>query len=312
MPEIHPGKPGSHVKNPVDPFVPYHFLQEQEPDTDGTLIRVNTLFLSSKECSFQCIMCDLWKNTLEGNTPLGAIAKQMDYASARLPQAEVIKLYNSGNFFDQKAVPPQDYPDILSRLKGYQRVIVENHPKLCGDLCLEFNEQLEGKFEIAMGLETVHPEALLKLNKQITPVDFRNASVFLNKNGIDVRAFILFNLPHVTSQKENSLWTLKSILFAFESGAKRCILIPTRPGTFLMKSLFEKGLFVLPVLHELENVFDIALDLKQGQVFIDTWDLDAISQCSECFEARKQRLELMNLHQKIYPRITCHSCSDND
>ena len=311
MHDIHTGELHSISKNSINPFVPYHFLREQEPDISGVLQWVNTIFLSSKECSFQCLMCDLWKNTLEGNTPPGAIGKQIDYALSRLPEADVIKLYNNGNFFDQKAVPPSDYPDIFTKLHDYKRVIVENHPKLCGNSCLKLNEQLEGKLEIAMGLETIHPYVLPKLNKQIVPDDFRQAAVFLNKYGIDVRAFVLLNPPYIISPEENFLWALKSISFAFESGAKRCTLIPTRPGTVSMKSLADQGLFSRPGLTALEDVFDAALNLHQGQVFADTWDLVAMSQCPVCFEARKQRLEHMNLHQKIYQRIICHSCSDH-
>jgi hypothetical protein len=51
-------------RNKLDPYIPYHFLHEQEPDARGKLQRVNTIFLTGKECAFKCLMCDLWKNTL--------------------------------------------------------------------------------------------------------------------------------------------------------------------------------------------------------------------------------------------------------
>ena len=112
-PEIEKLRP---QRNFLNPDIPYHFLHEQEPGPGGDLQRVNTIFLTSKECAFKCLMCDLWKNTLKEPTPPGAILKQIDYALARLPEADVIKLYNSGNFFDQKAVPPADYPGIVERM----------------------------------------------------------------------------------------------------------------------------------------------------------------------------------------------------
>src|SRR5690606_19622902 len=143
-------------KNHLDVSVPYAFIHEIEPDSKGNLQEVNTIFLTNKECPFHCLMCDLWKNTLDTPTPQGAILKQLDYALERLPPASVIKLYNSGNFFDQKAVPPEEYGAIADRLKGYGRIIVENHPLLCGENCLAFNELLEGRLEVAMGLESIH------------------------------------------------------------------------------------------------------------------------------------------------------------
>ena len=225
-------------RNIVNPDIPYHFLHEEEPDANGVLQKVNTIFLTGKECSFKCLMCDLWKNTLTGPTPPGAILKQIDHALSRLPAADVIKLYNSSNFFDPKAVPPVDYPGIIERLRTYKRVIVENHPKLCGESCLEFKDQLNGKLEIAMGLR-IHSSAdvLPKLNKQLTPEDFKQAASFLRSNDIDVRAFILLNPPYLTDARENVEWVIRTVKFAFESGTQCCSIIATRSGNGIMETL---------------------------------------------------------------------------
>lgn len=295
-------------RNALNPDIPYHFLHELEPDIEGNLQKVNTIFLTSKECSFKCLMCDLWKNTLPGATPPGAIVRQIDYALARLPDADVIKLYNSGNFFDQKAIPLVDYPAIIDRLKPFRRIIVENHPKLCGDTCLEFNDKLGGTLEVAMGLESIHPDVLPKLNKQMTAEDFKQAAAFLIKHNIDVRAFILLNPPYLTNKQENIQWTFNAVKFAFESGAGVCSIIPTRPGNGIMDLLYEQGHYTPPSIDMLEDVFESALGLQQGRVFVDTWDIGFLSRCPVCFEARKKRLETMNSDQKIHGRIAC-SCN---
>ena len=292
-------------RNIVSPDIPYHFLQEQEPGPMGNLQRVNTIFLTGKECAFKCLMCDLWKNTLTGPTPPGAIVKQIDYALARLPEADVIKLYNSSNFFDKKAVPPADYAAIIERLQPYGRVIVENHPKLCDEACLEFNDQLNGTLEIAMGLESIHPAVLPRLNKQMTAEDFSRAARFLRSNGIDVRAFILLNPPYLTDKAENIEWVQKAVQFAFNCGVQCCSVIPTRPGNGVMELLQAEGNYVPPTLDALEDVFENALALKAGRVFVDTWDIAFLADCPLCFEARKNRLDAMNLDQQIHPRIAC-------
>ncbi len=294
-------------KNIVNPDIPFHFLQEVEPDQDGILQSINTIFLSSKECAFKCLMCDLWKNTLEGSTPQVAILKQIDHALDLLPEASVIKLYNSGNFFDQKSIPPSDYPGIIKRIRSYKKVIVENHAKLCGQACVDFNDQLNGKLEVAIGLETIHPDVLPKLNKQLSLEDFKLAAKFLNSHGIDMRAFILLNPPYLTDEKENIEWTIKTVQFAFDCGVGCCSIIPTRPGNGVMEKLQQQGFYVPPSLNALEEVFEKALNLRQGRVFVDTWNIDFLSKCSHCFKARKHRLEQMNLMQRIYPQITCSS-----
>lgn len=293
-------------KQKLDPHKPYHFLHEQEVDSQGEAREVNTLFLTNKECPFKCTMCDLWRHTIDEPTPSGAIPDQIAYALEHLPDASVIKLYNNGNFFDTKAIPKDDYSAISKLLKGYERVIVENHPNLCNEKCLAFKDMLDGNLEIAIGLETIHPEVLPKLNKQITKKSFRRAASFLLNNDIEVRAFILLNPPFLTDTEANIDWTLKSVDFAFDNGAGACSVIPTRAGNGIMDKLQEEGKFVPPTLDALETAFKKSLGLKKGRVFADLWDLSRFSSCNHCFEEREQRLMKMNLSQDILPAISCN------
>lgn len=295
--------------NALRPDIPYHFLHEQEPDENGKLQEINTVFLTSRQCPYRCVMCDLWKNTRIEPTPPGAVSKQIDYALSGLQEAQVIKLYNNGNFFDLKAIPAADYPEIIEKLKSYNRLVVENQPKLCGKACLQFSEKLHGKLEVAMGLETIHPEVFPKLNKPFTLDDYKQASAFLEKHEIAIRSFILLNPPFLTNKEENIKWTLRTVQFAFENGAGCCSIIPTRPGTEFMVMAQRQGQYVPPALDTLEEVFERALNLSLGRVFVDTWDIEFTSQCPDCFIKRKERLEKMNLYQKIYPPISCH-CKD--
>lgn len=298
-------------KNEVRPDRPYHFMHERERGADGELKEVNAIFLTNSECPFKCVMCDLWKNTLEDPVEKGAIPGQISYALERLPEASVIKLYNSGNFFDRKAIPPEDYRPIVELLSDSERVIIENHPKLCGQSCLEFDDMLDGQLEIAMGLETIHPEVLPKLNKQITTDDFREAATFLTNNGIDSRAFILLNPPYLTDPDQNIEWSLKSVSFAFECGVSACSIIPTRVGNGAMEKLKNEGHYRAPTIEALEEAFIRALAMGRGRVFADLWDLERFSNCSRCFERRKNRLREMNLRQKVLPPVDCEYC-DND
>ena len=93
-------------------------------------------------------MCDLWRNTTDRRVSVGAIPRQIDFALERLPAARHIKLYNSGNFFDHQAIPPEDYGPIAERLTSFATVIVENHPRLCGDDVLRFRDLTAGQLEL--------------------------------------------------------------------------------------------------------------------------------------------------------------------
>lgn len=330
------------VKNRVDPRRPYTFLVEPELSADGTVDDVATLFLTNRECPFRCLFCDLWKNTTDERVPVGAIPEQIDFALARLPTARHVKLYNSGNFFDSQAIPPEDWPAIADRIRGFRTVIVENHPKLCGDGCLRFRDLLTNigqasggrespgpplfeehrgtdaprspnptgaELEIALGLETVHPDLLPRLNKRMTVDDFDRAVEFLLANEIAVRAFVLLRPPFL-DEADSIEWCLRSVEHAIAVGARCVSIIPTRAGNGIMDELQREGLFSLPSFAAIEQTFDAALQLAtgRGRVFFDTWDIERFCRCPLCGPSRTERLRQMNFTQRVLPPVEC-KCS---
>jgi len=291
-------------KNRVDPQVAWAALVEPERTAAGTIADVATIFLTNRECPLRCLMCDLWKNTTDDPVPPGAIPTQIDRALARLPAAQQVKLYNSGNFFDPLAIPPEDYAAIAQRLRGFGNVIVENHPRMCTSDCLRFRDLLKTGLEVALGLETVHAESLAALNKRMTVADFDRAARFLRAEGIAVRAFILLR-PPLMSEEEGIEWVLASVRHAFDAGADCCSIIPTRAGNGIMERLARDGLFEPPRLASLQRVLEQGIALRRGRVFIDLWDAQRLAACSRCGPERIERLRQMNLCQQVLPQIDC-------
>ena len=131
-------------RNAVDPARPYAFLVEPERTADGAVEDFATIFLTNRECPFRCLMCDLWKNTLEQSVEPGQIPEQIRWALAQLPPARHLKLYNAASFFDPRAIPESDYPEIVRLAAPFERVIVECHPKVIGRRCRDFHARLGG------------------------------------------------------------------------------------------------------------------------------------------------------------------------
>jgi len=294
-------------KNVLDPWRPYAYLWEEEAGASGEPLPTATLFLTNKECPYRCLMCDLWKNTLDERTPRGAIPAQIAHALERLPPARQIKLYNAGNFFDTQAIPPEDYPAIARCVAGFERVIVECHPTLLGERCLRFRDLIPGRLEVAVGLETVHPEVLERLNKRLTLEGFRRAADFLARNGVDLRVFLLVKPPFL-DEEEGVAWVRRSLDAAFECGATVCSLIPTRAGNGAMERLAAAGDFAPPHLSSLEAAQEYGLGLKRGRVFADLWDIERFYSC-DCSPARAARLDVMNRTQAVPPPIVCDRCA---
>ena len=295
------------ARNELDPQRPYAFLIEDERSASGAIVPMATVFLTNRECPWRCLMCDLWRNTLTETVPLGAIPAQIDYALARLDSARQIKLYNSGSFFDHQAIPVADYEAIAERLHAFERVIVESHPALVGDDCLQFRNLLNGRLEVALGLETVHPTVGPRLNKGMTLDQFASAAARLQQNNIALRVFILVKPPFM-DEAEALYWAERSLDFAFDCGATVAVLIPTRSGNGALETLAKRCDFSPPRLETLEAAAAYGVGPKRGRVFADLWDLERFATCSHCFSQRAARLNEMNLRQEISPSIQCQRC----
>jgi len=294
-------------RNPLDPLRPYSFFVEDERAASSEIVPIATLFLTNRECPWRCLMCDLWKNTLTDSVSQGAIPAQIDYALQHLPPARQIKLYNSGNFFDPRAIPCEDYPAIAQRVAGFERIVVECHPALTGDNCFRFKQLLSGHLEVAMGLETVHPEILEKLNKRMTLEMFASAATRLRENDVDLRVFILVKPPFLR-EEEALCWAERSLDFAFDCGATAATLIPTRAGNGAMEALAAAGDFLPPRLAILEAAVAYGINLGRGRVFADLWDLKPGMECPHCSPERLARLRRMNLQQAVPEAVVCTFC----
>jgi hypothetical protein len=217
----------------LDPDRPYAYLNEREPQRDGsgnTRPRsVSTLFLTASTCPIGCTMCDLHRNTLAVATSPGAIVRQIEFAQRQLPAANWIKLYNSGNFFDPRSIPPQDGEAICARCAGYQRVIVENHPRFGNRRHEAIRDSLDGRLEIAVGLETVQPRWLERMGKRMRRDDFDRYARQLQRCDIDLRVFLIVGVPGITLG-ESLRWARLSVRHAIAAGARHISLIPARAG----------------------------------------------------------------------------------
>lgn len=294
-------------RNALDPWRPYAFSVEDERSEDGEVVPVATVFLTNRECPWRCLMCDLWRNTLTETVPSGAIPAQIGHALGRLPPARQIKLYNSGSFFDRRAIPPGDYEAIATRLRGFERVVVESHPSLVDDDCWRLRDLLPCRLEVAMGLETVEPRVLDRLNKRMTLDGFAAAAGRLRAHGVALRVFILVRPPFLGESKALH-WAERSLDFAAALDASATTLIPTRSGNGAVDALAERGEFGPPRLATLERALAYGIGLGAGRVFADLWDLERFAGCVACFAARRDRLHAMNLRQRLLPTIECAAC----
>lgn len=300
-------------RNQLDENRPYAVLIEDEYQPNGNVEPVLTVFLTNRECPFACRFCDLWRNTLETTVAPGAVVRQIEAAIAfgnerhRNKPPRIVKLYNSGNFFDRKAIPPQDLPAIAARLAPFDRVIVENHPKLLGRDVLAFRDRLAGKLEVAMGLEVWDDDLLAKYEKEMTRDDFEKGVAFLTSHDIDVRTFVLAPPPLVDSPVTAAGLVVASASMAWHMGVNAVAIVPLRPDVLDAR---EQDATLVPTLPLVETAFEVSMAIRQSifpnqRLFLDLWDMPRLARCDVCRSSRVARLETMNRTQRIAPRNDC-------
>ncbi len=305
-----------------DPRQYHDLVIEDERTEDGRVVPVAALFLTGRECPWRCVMCDLWQQTTRDDTPAGAIPRQIAAArqalGTRPPVVTTIKLYNAGSFFDPRAVPDGDYDAIAAALTGLERVVVESHPALVGPRTMRLRDVLAhhaaagavpSRLEVAMGLETVHPDALERLNKRMTVEDFARAADRLRGIDVAIRVFLLVSPPFIPPADQDA-WLVRSVDTAFAHGASAVSLIPVRPGNGAIDALARAGEFRPPTLIDIERSLHLARAHARvtGRLFVDLWEIGRFAECPSCLDARHGRLLRMNLEQRALPPVPCGLC----
>jgi archaeosine synthase beta-subunit len=296
-------------KRPVDPYEAHGSLLENERRPDGTVERTLTVFLTGAECPFTCSFCDLWQWTTDGPTSPGALTKQLQSVVAALdePLPNRIKLYNASNFFDPRAVPAEDLVGMAEIASRFGALTVESHASTIGARTRELARRIEGRLEVAMGLETIHPTAVAQLNKRLDVERFDRAARFLRENELDLRVFVLLGAPYVRDD-ESIEWTVRTVEHAVECGASLVSIIPVRGGNGEMERLQALGHFTPPTLVQLEQALDRGVQLAPAVVTADLWDVERLSACEHCRADRTERLRRMNLTGRAEGRIACGMC----
>ena len=293
----------------VDPYSAQHFLVEEERRPDGKIERALTVFLTGAECPFTCSFCDLWRGTIDGPTPPGALTRQLTDVLEALEGSvpDRLKLYNASNFFDQRAVPSEDLLGIATLAAQFAAVTVESHASTIGPKTLAFARQIPGRLEVAVGLETINPAAIAQLNKRLDLARFDQAAGFLRENDIALRVFVLLGAPHVPPG-ESVDWTVRTVEYAIERGASVVSIIPVRGGNGEMERLQALGHFTPPTLLQLEEAIDRCLLLTGAVVTADLWDVDRLPACEHCRAGRVERLRRLNATACGEPQVACAVC----
>ncbi len=137
------------------------------------------------------------------------LIEQIDLAIKE--NVEVVKVFTSGSFFDDREIPRNARVHLRERIQelGVKKLIVESRPEFIDEEKLR--DFLNINLEVGIGLETASDEIRnLCINKGFTFEDFKRAASILRKEGFRVKCYLLLKPPFL-SEKEAIDDALRSI-----------------------------------------------------------------------------------------------------
>ncbi len=170
-----------------------------------------TLILPTKGCFWsKCYMCSYY---LEARRDASSefIENELDELLKK-KKAEIIKIFTSGSFFDEREVSKDLRKRIYEKLirLGYKKLVVESRPEFINEDVAKEIENAGIDFEVGIGLETSNDYYREKLiNKGFAFKDFVRASEIL-KGIAKIKVYLLLK-PPLLSEKEAIEDVMKSI-----------------------------------------------------------------------------------------------------
>jgi radical SAM enzyme (TIGR01210 family) len=191
-----------------------------------------TIILRTKGCSWAlgeyggCSMCGYVQDSFIENVDSQHLINQFDYAlQAKLDEIQkdeksyIIKIFNSGSFFDDSEVPESIRKHIYEKINSMSNIkefIVESRLEyITKENLAEMRDSLKNKYcEIGIGLETTNDYIRNNyINKGISFNEFQTTLKLCHDNNIGVKAYLLFKPPFLNEQSaiddcKNSINTL--------------------------------------------------------------------------------------------------------
>ena len=174
-----------------------------------------------------CSMCGYVQDSHIQDVLPEQIIKQFDHAiNGKLNEIEgdeqnyVLKIFNSGSFFDDDEINENVRAYIYDKISGINKikeVVVESRVEfITKEKLLILKQALDGKHvEIGIGLETVDDNVRNRyINKGLVYKDFLNAVQSCKENDIGVKAYLLLKPPFLNEQSaiDDCVKTIKTLI----------------------------------------------------------------------------------------------------
>jgi radical SAM enzyme (TIGR01210 family) len=236
-------------------------IWKEEDIVDGERVRALVVIFRTIGCWWSkkrgCLMCGY--NQAASGSGIGEeeLLKQLEIAKSKLQGEEMVKIYTSGSFLDEKEIPPSVRERVLQEFSSCKRILFESRPEFVTEESL--SRLPADKVEIALGLESANDLVLRKcINKGFGASDYQRAASLIKSKGMRVRTYLLLK-PLYLTERQAMLDTISSIDFAHGLSDSISVNPVNVQRETQVESLFRRGDYRPPWLWTLVEV------LRQGR-----------------------------------------------
>jgi hypothetical protein len=247
---------------PVDEFIS---TWREDDVLDGRATVAQVVVMNSVGCIYEkgagCSMCGYYTETLAKRPAPAAYIRQIERVVELAPEgAEVLKIYTSGSFLDEREVQAEAQRAIVDlAAKRYRRLLVESRPEFVTD---DRVKPLLGRgveLEVAFGLETANDRVLNEtVNKGNTAQENREGALRARALGARVKSYLLLKPPFLTEDEALEDCVASAVYASAFSDTVSVNPVNIHRGT-LVERLFFDGAYRPPWLWTVAEVMRRAL-----------------------------------------------------
>lgn len=301
-----------------DPHEPTRVWLDED-NTPSGVYQSLTIILNTGGCRWAraggCTMCGYVAESVEGGTvPHEALLDQIEAClehereHADAP-AELVKIYTSGSFLDEREVPAETRRAIASTFSDRERIVVESLPDFVDRETLEDFTTVGLDVDVAIGLETATDRVRHDcINKYFDFEDFQRASETAADVGAGIKAYLLMKPPFLSESE--AVTDMKRSIRRCAEHAHTVSMNPTNVQRHTMvEELYHDGGYRPPWLWSVTNVLR------------ETADVDAIvvsdpvghgsdrgpHNCRECDDRVQTAIKDFDLRQdpSVFDQVSC-------
>ena len=197
-------KPGHWRKN--DRLSSVTFWKEKE-FFKGKQIDAGVVIIRTCGCSYfislgGCSMCGFNLDSRSDTTP-EQVLNQFETAANELGDVQLLKVYTSGSFLDEREIPRAVASKILNHCKDRGiRLLFESRPEYVTEENVERVQGAHDNLQVALGLESSNDRILeYSINKGFSVRDYDRAAGLMHERGIPIRTYVLLKPPYLTESE---------------------------------------------------------------------------------------------------------------